>query len=75
MAVLFITTTMTFLVVASFWLKVPKASIPLVFIYIIFMISNTNKENLSKEVNNKEIQNDVTDIQNKVNNNPSEKIE
>ena len=75
MAVLFITTTMTFLVVASFWLKVPKASIPLVFIYIIFMISNTNKENLPKEVNNKEIQNDVTDIQNKVNNNPSEKIE
>ena len=66
---------MTLLVVASFWLKVPKASIPLVFIYIIFMISNTNEESRTKELDNKEIQNNITDIDNKVNNNPSEKIE
>ena len=46
MAVLFITTTMTLLVVASFWLKVPKASIPLVFIYIVFMLSNANEDDI-----------------------------
>ena len=72
MAVLLITITMTLLVVASFWLKVPKASIPLVIIYIIFMISNTNEESRTKELNNKEIQTEVTDIDNKVNNKPSE---
>ncbi len=74
MAVLFITTTMALLVAASFWLKVPKASIPLVLIYIIFIISNTMEENLDEELNN-EIQNNFTVIDNEVNNNPSEKIE
>ena len=39
------------------------------------MISNTNEKNLTKEVNNNEMQNNVTVIDNKVNNNPLEKIE
>ncbi len=66
---------MTLLVGASFWLKVPKASIPLVFIYIVFMIRNTNEADISKDVNNNEIHYDGTDIENKLKNKPSEKIE
>ena len=66
---------MALLVAASFWLKVPKASIPLVLIYIIFIISNTMEENLDEELNNNEIQNNFTVIDNEVNNNPLEKIE
>ena len=75
MAFLFITITTALLVATSFWLKLPKASIPLVFIYIVFMISNTNEEKITKEVNNNEIPDNVTNIDNKVNNKPSETIE
>ena len=66
---------MTLLVFASFWLKVPKASIPLVFIYIIFIINDTKEEDLTKEQNNNEFLNDVTKIDNKVNNKQLETIE
>ena len=66
---------MTLLVAASFWLKVPKASIPLVIIYIIFMLNNRTEVDLTKEINKKEIPDNVTNIDNKVNNKPSETIE
>ena len=68
MAILFITITMAMLVVASLWLKVPNASIPLVLIYIIFMIRNTKEEDINKDLDNNEIQNNVTVFDNKVNN-------
>ena len=66
---------MALLVAASFWLKVPKASFPLLLIYIIFIIRNTTEEGLTKELNNNEIKSNTTDIDNKVNNKTSEKIE
>ena len=43
----FITLTMMILVSISFWMKVPKASIPLLIIYLIFSIKNI----LSSEIN------------------------
>ena len=50
-AFIFITLTLTTLVLASFWLKVPKVSFPLLFIYVIFIFNNSESKNDSKEVN------------------------
>tara|TARA_B100000519_G_scaffold152062_1_gene133063 strand:- start:217 stop:936 length:720 start_codon:yes stop_codon:yes gene_type:complete len=43
-AFIFITLTLISLVSAAFYLKAPKASIPLIIIYIIFIFNNKNSE-------------------------------
>ena len=50
-AFIFITLTLMTLVLASFWLKVPKASVPLLFIYVIFIFNNSESKTDSEEVN------------------------
>tara|TARA_A100001011_G_C14312417_1_gene846256 strand:- start:3852 stop:4568 length:717 start_codon:yes stop_codon:yes gene_type:complete len=50
-AFIFITLTLVTLVLASFWLKVPKASFPLLFIYLIFIFNNNESKTDSKVVN------------------------
>ena len=50
-AFIFITLTLMVLVLASFWLRVPKASFPLLVIYVIFIFNNRSSKTDSKEVN------------------------
>ena len=50
-AFIFITLTLMILVLASFWLKVPKASLPLLFIYVVFIINNSSSKTVSDEAN------------------------
>ena len=50
-AFIFITLTLMILVLASFWLKVPKASFPLLVIYVIFIFNNRSSRTDSKKVN------------------------
>ena len=69
----FITLTMMILVSISFWMKVPKASIPLLIIYLIFSIKNIlsseiNIENKNSyesndQVNEKVVYNDLENVE------------
>jgi len=69
----FITLTMMILVSISFWMKVPKASIPLLIIYLIFSFkeipsSETNIENKNSyesndQVNEKVVYNDLENVE------------
>ena len=46
-----ITLTMMLLILAAFWLGVPKASAPLIIIYIIFLFTNRTPDIIPKESN------------------------
>ena len=53
-AFIFITLTLMFLVLAAFWLKVPKASFPLIIIYTIFIFNNNGSENSNEQLSVKD---------------------
>ena len=50
-AFILITLTMMLLILAAFWLGVPKASAPLIIIYIIFLFTNRTPDIVPKESN------------------------
>ena len=49
-AFIFITLTLIILIFAAFWLKVPKASFPLIIIYAIFIFNNKNSEPMNEQI-------------------------
>ena len=70
-AFIFITLTLMILVLAAFWLKVPKASFPLLIIYVIFIFNNSSSKTDIKEIN----ANIINPSQNKVSIEPEKKTE